>query len=101
MILNDIYKSLNTGGEFFLYRAMQEHGPDHYFTRTAVEKVTADKMKEDGYVDPFVKVYHTVGDEWQGDVFWGHTETNDYNCCKITVYTDGYDLTYTIGESKF
>ena len=94
-------RNTEQGSMSYLYWCMRDHGPDHPFTRSALEEATEKKMKRDGYPDPFVKAFHTMGGKWEGEVSWGHTATNDFNVCKITIQTDGYNVSYQIGESKF
>ena len=94
-------RNTEQGSKSYLYACMRDHGPDHPFTRSALEEATEKKMKRDGYPDPFVKAFHTMGGKWEGEVSWGHTATNDFNVCKITIQTDGYNVSYQIGESKF
>jgi len=88
-------------GKSSLHNTMQKYGSDHPFTRSALEEAVERKMKADGYPDPFVKAFHTVGGKWEGDVSWGHNETDNFHCRKITIQTDGYYVSYELGESRY
>jgi len=86
-----------TGGKGLIYSNLQQYGPDHYLTTAAVENVANKIIRKEGFTNVYVTgVHHEVGNRYEGTFLSGTEEHY------ITIYTDGWSVSYYIddGDTK-